>query len=200
MALAILIQLKICFAKTGQQNVQITASAESIAQANKLILPGVGSFDYGMQKLRKSGFYEVLCDRVLLDKVPVLGICLGAQLFTKGSEEGVEPGLGWLDATTVKFDKKIIDLGLKIPHMGWSNVTSVKSSSLFNDMYENPRFYFVHSYHIKCNQHEDKLVSAEHGNSFIAGFERNNLLGVQFHPEKSHKFGMKLLQNFALHF
>jgi len=182
--------------KAGCPEALITKDNKAIATASKLILPGVGHFDYGMAQLRKSGLIEVLNERILHDKIPILGICLGAQLLTKGSEEGNEPGLGWINAQTVHFDENKLDTVLKVPHIGWSDVTIKKQSRLFEGMPEESRFYFVHSYHIRCEQPEDELVSANYGSEFTAGVERDNIIGVQFHPEKSHKFGLKLLSNF----
>lgn len=182
--------------KSGGKNISISNNRDYLNEANKLILPGVGNFDFGMQQLRKSGMLELLNKRVLEDKIPILGICLGAQLLTKGSEEGSEPGLGWIDAQTVKFDQSKLDDKLKVPHMGWSDVQLKKPSNLFQNMPKDPRFYFVHSYHIQCNNPEDELLSTHYGYEITAAVEHENIMGVQFHPEKSHKFGMQLLSNF----
>ncbi|MGQ0829490.1 MAG: imidazole glycerol phosphate synthase subunit HisH [Bacteroidota bacterium] len=173
----------------------ITSDIEQIKQAKKIILPGVGSFDTGMNNLKKSGFIDVLNDKALVEKVPFLGICLGMQLMTKGSEEGMEQGLGWFDAEAVKF-KFEKGSKYKIPNMGWKYVYQKKTSIFFNDMFNEPRFYFVHSYYIKCNKNEDVLTTTIYGNEYVSGFEKANLCGVQFHPEKSHKYGMKLFSNF----
>jgi glutamine amidotransferase len=174
----------------------ITNDKSVISGASKLILPGVGHFDYGMQNLKQLGLVEVLNEKVLRDKTPVLGICLGVQLFTKRSDEGVEPGLGWIDGITQAFDKTKLNSHLKVPHMGWSDVTYEPSSKLFSGFSEVPRFYFVHSYHLVCEQAGDELTHCSHGYDFVAGVEHENIVGVQFHPEKSHRFGMKLLENF----
>ncbi|RYY40077.1 MAG: imidazole glycerol phosphate synthase subunit HisH [Chitinophagaceae bacterium] len=178
--------------KAGTTDVCITGAAEDVARADRIILPGVGHFDYGMRRLREVPCYEVLQQKALVEKVPVLGICLGAQLLTRGSEEGTEPGLGWVDADTLRFQVE----GLPVPHMGWSDVT-FGDHPLFRDMYPEPRFYFVHSYYLKPAQPSGALCRAEYGQPFAAGIVRDNIFGVQFHPEKSHKFGMKLLQNFS---
>lgn len=174
----------------------ISDKEEDIAKADKLILPGVGSFDYGISQLRSRPYYETLNKRVLQDKIPVLGICLGVQLLFEGSAEGVEKGLGWIPGRSVGFDRSRLGEKLKVPHMGWAEVVPTKKSKLFTDMYNNPRFYFVHSFHLMVDNASDALVNANHGYDFVAGVEHENIYGVQFHPEKSHKFGMKLLENF----
>ena len=173
----------------------ITSDSEEIKKADKIRLPGVGSFDTGMNNLKKSGFINVLNEKAFVEKVPVLGICLGMQLMTKGSEEGVESGLGWFDAETIKFK---FEKGSKnkIPNMGWKNVLQKKSSIYFRDMFEEPRFYFVHSYYVQSNKSEDILTTTVYGTEYVSAFEKDNLCGVQFHPEKSHKYGMKLFSNF----
>jgi len=175
----------------------ISSDGEVIEGADKLILPGVGAFDACAEKLRASGLINILNKKVLEDKTPVLGVCVGMQLLTEGSEEGVLPGLGWIKGRVVRFKQQQLPEGLKIPHMGWTDVVLNKASRLFQDMYEEPRFYFVHSYHPVLTNPEDALVSATYGYTFEAGMEHENIMGVQFHPEKSHKFGMKLLANFV---
>lgn len=182
--------------KIGYREVAISNDKEKIRAADKLILPGVGHFDYGMRQLQASGLVDTLNQVVLEDKKPILGICLGAQLLTRGSEEGTEKGLGWIAADTVKFDPTKLNSNLKIPHMGWCEVEVTSNSKLFKEMYEEPRFYFVHTYHIVCDTPEDISVKANNGYEFVAGVEKGNVIGMQFHPEKSHKFGMKLLENF----
>ncbi|MDF2436733.1 MAG: hisH [Bacteroidota bacterium] len=173
----------------------ITSNIDEIRQAKKIILPGVGSFDTGMNNLKKSGFIDILNEKAFNEKVPFLGICLGMQLMTKGSEEGSEPGLAWFDAETIKFkfEKSSVN---KIPNMGWKHVYQKKESAYLKEMYPEPRFYFVHSYYVKSNKPEDVLTTSTYGTEYVSGFEKGNLCGVQFHPEKSHKFGMKLFTNF----
>ena len=174
----------------------VTSDHNQIRNADKLILPGVGSFDYGMRNLKKMGLIPLLQEKVLVQKTPVLGICLGMQLLTQGSEEGVLEGLGWIDARAEKFRFETSP-PLKVPHMGWNTVTSLKKSLLFDDMHPEPRFYFVHSYHVRCLHIADELTATRYGFAFTSSLERGHIAGVQFHPEKSHKFGMKLLKNFA---
>lgn len=184
------------FKKIGTPSV-ISSDPKDIVQADKLVLPGVGSFDNGMNQLDEMGLIPVLHDKVIQNKTPVLGICLGMQLMTLSSEEGKRSGLGWIDAVTVRF-KHSGDMGnLKIPHMGWNSVTVMKDSALFADMYHDPRFYFVHSYHAVCKNARDVLTTTHYGYDFVSAFQSGNIMGVQFHPEKSHKFGMQLLKCFA---
>jgi len=175
----------------------ITSDAEDIERADKLILPGVGAFDTGMNNLRMLGLVPVLNRQALERNKPVLGICLGMQLMTKCSEEGNVAGLGWMDARAVKFASNG-HRGLRIPHMGWNTVSPTKECPLLQDMVDACRFYFVHSYHIVCNDREDISAVTHYGGDFASVLHKRNLYGVQFHPEKSHKFGMKLLQNFVM--
>ena len=179
----------------------ISDKLEDIENASKLILPGVGAFDYGMEQLEKSGLIPILNKKVLQDRIPVLGICLGVQLFTKGSNEGQKAGLGWFDAETVAFDKTKLPENYKIPHMGWSEINYNNNCKLFKNMHElPPRFYFVHSYHLKTNNETDIIATTTYGYEFVVGLKKENIIGVQFHPEKSHKFGMRVLQNFVDNF
>ncbi|MBN2663714.1 MAG: imidazole glycerol phosphate synthase subunit HisH [Bacteroidales bacterium] len=175
----------------------ISDKISDIENAEKLILPGVGHFDYGMEQLEKSGLIEILNKKVLIDKTPILGICLGVQLMTKSSEEGTKNGLGWFDALTIKFDKSRMQNGNKIPHMSWAEIDYNKNSKLFSNFTEVPRFYFVHSYHLQTNIESEILAKANYGYDFVAALERENIIGTQFHPEKSHKFGMQILRNFV---
>ena len=175
---------------------EITGDPVRIETATKLILPGVGAFDAGMGRLRGAGLVPVLDELVLTRKVPVLGICLGMQLMTRGSEEGALHGLGWVPAQTVRFAPPP-GAGLKVPHMGWNVVHACKASDLIVDAEAEERFYFVHSFHVRCRDREDVLLRANYGGELDAAFEVDNIVGVQFHPEKSHKFGLRLLRNFA---
>ena len=179
---------------------RISADEKEIAAAERLILPGVGAFDTCAEKLQASGLIPVLNNKALEEKIPILGVCVGHQLLFEGSEEGRLPGLGWIKGGVIRFRQDRMPPGYKIPHMGWTEVSPYKPSRLFDEMYEEPRFYFVHSYHADPVDKEDTLVQANYGYNFVAGVERGNIAGVQFHPEKSHKFGMKLLYNFVKNF
>ena len=179
--------------KIGTES-NITSNSNEILNARKIILPGVGSFDRAMENLKALNLIEVPNKKALIDNVPILGICLGMQLLAKNSEEGNSSGLGWIDANVLKFN---VDKALKIPHMGWNLVSNKKEHELFKNMYPEPRFYFVHSYYFKCNDSKDILTNTEYGVEFTSAISKKNIIGVQFHPEKSHKFGMKLLENFA---
>lgn len=174
----------------------ISSYVSDIEKADKLILPGVGSFDNAMKNLDGLKLVPVLNKKVLKEKTPILGICLGIQLFTKKSEEGTLPGLGWIDAETIRFrfDRK---QNLKIPHMGWNTVKILKARPLFENMYAGARFYFVHSYHLVCKNKQDAATTTGYGYDFVSSVAKGNIYGTQFHPEKSHKFGMKLLENFS---
>jgi len=176
----------------------ITSNPDDIKKAHKLILPGVGNFDYGMSKLHESGLVEILNQKVLEDKTPILGICLGAQLMTQKSEEGKMTGFGWFDAEVKKFSFHDEQIGLRIPHMGWNYVTVRKESLLTKDLPAEPKFYFVHSYYLKPNNSEDILMTTNYGYDFASVLNHHHIYAVQFHPEKSHKYGLKIFQNFLL--
>jgi glutamine amidotransferase len=183
--------------KIGYNSV-VTSDLKLIEDADKLILPGVGSFDTGMNNLVRKDLINILNKKVLEDKTPILGICLGMQLMGIRSQEGSMDGLGWLDFESLRFDLKDNACNLKIPHMGWNYIDVNKNSILYKDMYDNPRFYFVHSYYFKeTNENESQILTrTSYGHSFVSSIVKDNIFGVQFHPEKSHKFGMKLLDNF----
>lgn len=185
--------------KIGYDSV-ISSDHDLIRSASKLILPGVGAFDQGMKNLEERGLIPLLNQKVLEEKTPILGICLGMQLFTNKSGEGILPGLAWVDAETIKFDSTKTDKKFPIPHMGWEYVFEKGNSPLLEGMYEDPKFYFVHAYYIKCNRPEDAILTSTYIHEFDSGFQKGNILGVQFHPEKSHKYGMKLLTNFMTNF
>lgn len=172
----------------------LTSRARDIQAASKLIIPGVGAFDEGAKNLRATGLIPTLDEQVLRKKVPVLGICLGLQLFTKDSEEGTEEGLGWIEGRTRKF--KSNDNNFKIPHMGWNVIQIEQACKLFDDLPSDSRFYFVHSYYVECSNGRNVLATSYYGNQFAAVVGHGNIYGVQFHPEKSHRFGMQILKNF----
>ena len=174
---------------------EITGEASRVATAGKLLLPGVGAFDAGMENLDRSGLIPLLSRRVLEDRVPVLGICLGMQLMTRRSEEGERPGLGWVDAEVVRL--RPASPSMKVPHMGWNIVHTARAAELTDGLPTESRFYFVHSYRVQCVRDEDVLLRTSYGIDFHSGFHRDNVWGVQFHPEKSHRFGLQLLRNFA---
>lgn len=174
--------------------VQISNDKNEIAKSDKLILPGVGHFDRGIDNLNASGLSSILSEQVLVNKKPILGICLGMQMMTRGSEEGVQQGLGWVAADTIKFPPSNT---LKVPHMGWNQVNSLKGAKLFEySPEEAERFYFVHNYYVRADNVKDVAAYCHYGHDFVASFEAGNILGVQFHPEKSHLFGMNLFQRF----
>jgi glutamine amidotransferase len=163
----------------------ISNDLNTIKSAGRLILPGVGHFGHGMNQLDTLGISDIIKEHALNDQKPILGICLGMQLMTNFSEEGDVAGLGLIDARTKKFILQ--DKSLKIPHMGWNEVSWQKESILLNSIAEKPRYYFVHSY----------LGTTHYGKDFVAAFQHENIIGMQFHPEKSHQFGMELLKNFS---
>ncbi len=177
---------------------RISAAPDDIAGADKLILPGVGAFDAAMSRINSSGLRSLLEQRVQRDRIPVLGICLGMQLLTESSEEGRLPGLGWISARTLAFRNRIA-APLKIPHMGWNTVSTHTTSPLTRDFdrLDEPRFYFVHSYFVECGDAGCSILRTSYGVGYDSGVQAGNIFGVQFHPEKSHRFGMKLLENFA---
>ena len=181
--------------KIGVKSI-ISSDVGEIAKAQKIILPGVGHFDRAMERINRSGLKDVLTEKAMKEKVPVLGICLGMQLLTKSSEEGQQPGLGWIPATTIRF-RFSRESNLKIPHMGWNLVSRATPSPLTEDFESEHRFYFVHSYHVSVEDEKYSILKTKHGCSFDSAIQNDNIFGVQFHPEKSHRFGMKLLDNFA---
>ena len=175
---------------------QISHDLEVIDSASRYILPGVGSFDTGMSYLNNSGIKEVLKRNIEVAKKPILGICLGMQLLTKGSQEGKLEGLGWIDAEAYRFDFKSLDIDLPVPNMGWNIAKSSKKNRLWEGLAEN-RFYFVHSFYVKTKIEEETLSTSNYGIEFASSIHRDNIYGVQFHPEKSHRYGMQLLKNFS---
>ena len=169
-------------------------SREDIEQADKLILPGVGAFDAGMQTLRSSGLINVLNEQVLNKRKPVMGVCLGSQMLGNGSEEGYEPGLGWVNMDIVRVEKRE---GRKVPHMGWNEVSPQLQHPILTGIDQQSRFYFVHSYYMLPRDTNNTLLTANYDQQFTAAVVKENIFGFQFHPEKSHKFGMQLFKNFV---
>ncbi len=175
---------------------ELASDEATVERAKKIILPGIGAFDHCMQRFNASGLRQLVTQKVMEEKIPLLGICVGLQMLMEKSEEGIESGLGWIAGRTLKFKKD--QLGdLKIPHMGWTDVQVSKSSELTAGLGEEPRFYFVHSFYVSPDNREDELLQANYGYDFTAAVSRANIFGVQFHPEKSHKYGMKILENFG---
>lgn len=173
----------------------ITSSPSVVAEADRIILPGNGSFDMCMRNLRSSGLLPLLERRVLSENAPLLGICVGAQMLGLGSEEGVEPGLGWINMRAHRFQTTA---GFPVPHMGWSDVVQTRPGHpLTADLDNSTRFYFLHSYFMVPENPADVLLKASYGQDFAAAVACRNLVGVQFHPEKSHRFGKQFLSAFA---
>jgi imidazole glycerol-phosphate synthase subunit HisH len=185
--------------KKARVNAEIVNSSDKILDSTKLLLPGMGHFDNCMVKIRASGFLDAINKKVHDEKTPILGICVGLQMFMASSEEGAEPGLGWISGETVRFDRNKMGDDLKVPNMGWLEVRAVKESQIFTGL-DDSRFYFAHSFHVQPPEKSDQLLVANYGYEFTVGIEHGNLIGVQFHPEKSHRFGLKLLENFAANY
>lgn len=172
----------------------ISNDKQTILNATKLILPGVGNFKEAMINLQKLELISILNQKVLVDKTPILGICLGMQLMTSFSEEGQSNGLNWISAKTTKFNFESDKI--KVPHMGWNEI-SIEKESPFNQNFEkNARFYFVHSYFVTCDNNSDILHATNYFKKFTSAFNRGNIYGVQYHPEKSHSYGFQLIKNF----
>jgi glutamine amidotransferase len=178
-------------------SIKIAQTAEDLTGVSKLILPGVGSFDYAMQRLEQSGMGPTLNELVLNNEVPIIGICVGMQMLAKSSDEGELPGLGWIDATVKKFDASKIKYSTHLPHMGWNDVKPVVENKLLIGLESEAKFYFLHSYYFQCNQQVDEIAICEYGIDFTCAVNFKNIYGVQFHPEKSHQYGIQLLQNFS---
>ena len=174
----------------------IARTADDLKHATKIILPGVGSFDYAMTLLEKSGMYDRLNAMAVEEKTPVLGICVGMQMMARVSEEGTRPGLGWIDAEVRKFVESPRH-SVRIPHMGWNNAAPVREHGLLKGLDGGSRFYFLHSYFFECHEPTDILATTEHDGRFACAIAHDNIYGVQFHPEKSHRWGNQLLENFA---
>jgi imidazole glycerol-phosphate synthase subunit HisH len=183
------------FKKVGADSM-ITSSHEKIAKADKLVLPGVGSFDAAMKRIHDNNYFDLLNELVLVEKKQVLGICLGMQLLFESSEEGQLPGFSWIKGEVMNFKSRIPG-SMKIPHMGWNDVTIINKSPLTKGFSNEMRFYFVHSYYAKVFDTENQMMICDYGISFDSAVHHENIYGVQFHPEKSHRYGMQLLKNFS---
>jgi len=175
----------------------ISSDPTIIETADKLILPGIGAFDAGMAKLNERGFVPVLNHLVLDKKIPVLGHCLGLQLMTRNSEEGQLNGLGWFNAETLRFKFDESQFMLKVPHMGWNTLDICQPHPLLSKLEEGSRYYFVHSFYVESKEPDTVLATTDYGGPFHSVLARGNIMGAQFHPEKSHKFGMRILKNFS---
>jgi glutamine amidotransferase len=183
------------FKRVGAE-AKISSDLNEISKAQKILLPGVGAFDTAMQRINEAGMKEVLNQKALIEKVPVLGICLGMQLLTNSSEEGTLPGLGWINGQTYSFKDKI-DESLRIPHMGWNIADIQKQNAITKEYAGQVRFYFVHSYYVMVSDRSNSMMQTKYGLLFDSAINKDNIFGAQFHPEKSHKFGMKFFENFA---
>lgn len=181
------------------ERIRVTAAISSdqndIKTAEKLVLPGVGHFERGIANLKDRGLLELLNEQVQDKKKPILGICLGMQLMTEFSEEGNCNGFGWLKAKTQKFSFRAN--GLKIPHMGWNNLFIKNSDTIFKNITADNFFYFVHSYYVSCENENNILAETNYGNKFVSSFQKENIFGCQFHPEKSHDSGLQILKSFS---
>jgi len=175
----------------------LSSDPDKIVKADRLILPGVGFFAAGMENLHKYNLIEVLQEKVVREKVPVLGICLGMQLFAGFSEEGNSKGLGWIDGEITKFNFEEHSLKLKVPHVGWNTIKVRNTSALVANLEEDSRFYFTHSYFFNCFDQRDNCAETNYGIDFTSVVVKDNIYGTQFHPEKSHQFGIKIIQNFV---
>ena len=177
--------------------VKIARSVEDLTDATKLILPGVGAFDHAMEQLEQSGMRPRLDELVIQNKLPVVGICVGMQMLAQSSDEGNLPGLNWIDASVKKFDESKISYSTHLPHMGWNDVKPVKENGILKGLETDAKFYFLHSYYFHCNDPRDTIATTDYGIEFACAVNNNNIYGVQFHPEKSHQYGICLLNNFA---
>lgn len=177
--------------------VKIAKTTSDLEDAQKLILPGVGAFDYAMAQLNSSGMRQKLDELVLDRKIPIIGICVGMQMMGNRSDEGTSEGLKWIDANILKFDENLIHQRTKLPHMGWNDVSPITGHPLFEGLEQESIFYFLHSYYFKCNNSADSIAISDYGIHFTSAVNVDNVYGIQFHPEKSHQYGERLLLNFA---
>ncbi len=177
--------------------IRIAYKPEDLKGSSKLILPGVGAFDQAMIQLNQSGMRDELEKQVLLEKIPVIGICVGMQMLSRSSDEGKMPGLGWIDSNVKLFNASAIESKTRLPHMGWNTLSPVRENPLLTGFINESRFYFLHSYYFVCNNAEDTLATTEYGVKFSCAVNNGNIYGVQFHPEKSHANGIQLLYNYS---
>jgi len=176
---------------------KIAKCENDLMGSSKLILPGVGHFDYAMSQLNNSGMRDRLDELVLTEKIPVIGICVGMQMMAKKSDEGTLDGLCWIDAYVKKFDEATINHHTKLPHMGWNDVKPNENHPLFRGLEQEAIFYFLHSFYFKCSNQENSISKTDYGINFSSSVQHDNVYGIQFHPEKSHSYGERLLKNFA---
>lgn len=174
----------------------IVTKPHDLIKVSRVIMPGVGAFDHAMKCLQDSGMREMLDEIVLHQQVPVLGICVGMQMLTNSSEEGVSPGLKWINGDVKKIDSSF-NKSIYVPHMGWNDVKPLNNNDLFRGLSDDSRFYFLHSYYVHCQRNEDVIAVTNYGVEFACAVNHENVFGVQFHPEKSHQYGIKLLKNFS---
>lgn len=177
---------------------KVAQSAADLKDAQKIILPGVGAFDFAMSQLNASGMRDELEKQVLLNKVPVVGICVGMQMLAKSSDEGILPGLGWIDGVVKKFDETTIIYKTRLPHMGWNTINPVKSNPILSGLDGGSKFYFLHSYYFSPDFSDNVISETDYGVTFASAVSKENIFGIQFHPEKSHQNGILVLKNFAL--
>lgn len=175
----------------------VAATPAELAGTDRVILPGVGAFDQAMNELDASGMRQALDTCVLEQRQPILGVCVGMQLLARSSDEGEAKGLGWIDGVVVRFDQATVGQATQLPHMGWNTVEPVRADPLFEGVEAQNGYYFLHSYHFRCDHPHDVLATTEYGAAFTCAVRRENIYGVQFHPEKSHQNGVQLLKNFA---
>ena len=177
--------------------VKIAKNVNDLTDVTKLILPGVGAFDHAMEQLEQSGMRQRLDELVLDNRMPIVGICVGMQMLAHSSDEGKLSGLGWIDASVKRFDVSKINYSTHLPHMGWNDVNPIKENGILKGLENDAKFYFLHSYYFHCNDPQDTIAITDYGIEFSCAVNKNNIYGVQFHPEKSHQYGIQLLNNFA---
>ena len=172
--------------------IDIASNYKSLTDASKLILPGVGHFDYAMNKFNESGMMEIVDDLVINKKIPVLGVCVGMQIMAISSDEGSKKGLGWIDAYVKKIDSK--NNKFRLPHMGWNNIMINKKDDILKNLDNNSKFYFLHSYYFNCRNENNIIAFSNYGSNFPSIIRQENIIGIQCHPEKSHEFGEQILK------